>query len=175
MKVVLPGGDKWLKYNSQNYVAAERWQQARKKPQATSLFPERSCPWGGCAGYNYGQFPEIGQVTLVLYAIAGVPGADCIQARQWLSYLSPLQIRLGHGLSAIQNCTLFVADRVRVASCCSGGMAAGALSLTVERCLRSRRRRLNRVGKSAGGPQGNLRSTGWRPNPPESKKSARQR
>ena len=31
------------------------------------------------------------------------------------------------------------------------------------------------VGKSAGGPQGNLWSTGWRPNPPESKKSARQR
>ena len=31
------------------------------------------------------------------------------------------------------------------------------------------------VGKSAGGPQGNLWPTGWRPNPPESKKSARQR
>ena len=31
------------------------------------------------------------------------------------------------------------------------------------------------IGKSAGGPQVNLRFSGWRPNVPESKKSARQR
>jgi hypothetical protein len=175
MKVVLSCRDNWLTYNRQNHVAGERWQQARKKPQVTSLFPERSCLGGGCAGYNDGQFPQIGPMTLGLYAIAGIPGADYIRARQWLSCLPPLQTRLGHGLSAIRDYILFAADRVRVASCRSGGTAAVALLLTVGRRSRSGRRRLNRVGKSAGGPQGNLWSTGWRPNPPESKKSARQR
>jgi hypothetical protein len=175
MKVVLTCGDNWLKHSRQNPVAGGRWQQARKKSLVTSRFPERSYPWGGCVTYTYGQFPPIGQMILGLYAIAGVSGAESIRARPWLAYWPLLQTRPGYGLAAMHVGTRLVADGVRVASYHSGGTAAGALPLTVERGRRSGRRRLNRVGKSAGDPQGNLRATGWRPNAPESKKSARQR
>jgi hypothetical protein len=176
MTVVLTCGDNWLKHNRPNHVAAERWQQARKKLAVTSQFPQRCFfPWGGCVAHIYGQFPQMGQKTLGLYAIVGVPGADSIRARLWLAQWSPLQTRPGYGPAAVDRVTRLVADRVRDATCHSGGTAAAFLPLTEGRSRCSGGGRLNRVGKSASDPQGNLRVTGWRPNAPESKKSARQR